>query len=85
MASPLGRAKAWLRHARDESPVVDHAVRTLEHFNQVNGRGLAGAITYFALLSFFPLVALAFFVVGYLVRFYPGAQDTLTSTRCCRT
>jgi membrane protein len=79
MASLLGRAKAWLRHVRDGSPTVDHGVRTLEHFNQVNGRGLAGAITYFALLSFFPLVALAFFVVGYLVRFYPGAQDTLTS------
>jgi membrane protein len=79
MGSPLGRAKAWLRHVRDGSPFLDHAIRSLEHYTGVNGNGLAGAITYYALLSFFPLVALAFFVVGELVRFYPDARERLTS------
>jgi membrane protein len=79
MASPLGRAKAAIRRVRGGSPLLDHAVRSLQHYTRVNGNGLAGAITYYALLSFFPLVALAFFIVGELVRFYPDAQDRLTS------
>ena len=33
------------------------------------------AITYFGFLSFFPLLALAFSVVGYISVVYPGAQD----------
>ena len=32
-------------------------------------------MTYFAFLSFFPILALAFFVVGYIARVYPDAQS----------
>ena len=38
----------------------------------------AGAVTYFAFLSFFPILALAFFVVGWIAKVYPDASDTLT-------
>jgi membrane protein len=37
----------------------------------------AGAVTYFAFLSFFPILALAFFVVGWVSKVYPDAQRDL--------
>ena len=36
-------------------------------------------MTYFAFLSFFPIMAIAFFVVGYLARFYPAARDDMVT------
>jgi membrane protein len=77
MPSPLARAKAALAHARSRSPLADHVVRMQEHYGQVNGAGQAGAVTYYAFLSFFPILAIAFFAVGYLARIFPHAQDTL--------
>jgi membrane protein len=77
MASPLKRVKALLGRARRRSPLVDHVVRMQAHYGRVNGSGLAGAVTYFAFLSFFPILALAFFVVGYIARVDSSAQDNL--------
>jgi membrane protein len=77
MASPLARAKAVLARVRRRSPFVDHLIRMQEHYGKVNGSAQAGAVTYFAFLSFFPIMALAFFVVGYVARVYPAAQDNL--------
>ncbi len=77
MASPLGRAKVAIEGARQRSPLLDHAVRTQAHYGRVNGSAQAGAVTYFAFLSFFPILALAFFVVGYVARVYPAARDNL--------
>ncbi|MGA8246259.1 MAG: YhjD/YihY/BrkB family envelope integrity protein, partial [Nocardioides sp.] len=77
MASPLTRAKGVLARVRRRSPFVDHLVRMQEHYGGVHGSAQAGAVTYFAFLSFFPILALAFFVVGYVARVYPGAQDNL--------
>lgn len=51
---------------RQRSPAVDHLVRAYERYSDRNGTQLAGAVTYFAFLSFFPILALAFAVVGYL-------------------
>ncbi len=77
MASPVARAKAAAQRARTRSPLLDHAVRTQEHYTWVNGSALAGAMTYYAFLSFFPILALAFFAVGYIARIYPEARDNL--------
>lgn len=63
--------------ARGRWPLLDHAIRTQEHYSRVNAGAQAGAITYFAFLSFFPILALAFFVVGYIARYYPEAQSNL--------
>ena len=63
--------------ARDRWPVLDHAVRTQQHYIRVSAGSQAGAVTYFAFLSLFPLLALAFFVVGYIARYFPRAQDNL--------
>ncbi len=77
MPSPLARGKAALRRARSRSPLADHLVRMQEHYGEVNGAAQAGAVTYYAFLSFFPILAIAFFAVGYLVRIFPHAQETL--------
>jgi membrane protein len=79
MASPLARAKALLGRARERSPLVDHLVRMQVHYGRVNGSAQAGAVTYFAFLSFFPILALAFFVVGYIARVDSSAQDNLVT------
>lgn len=62
---------------RERHPHVDHVVRMQEHFSSCNAGQQAGAITYFAFLSFFPVLALAFFAVGVLSRVVDGADEAL--------
>ncbi|HEX6148159.1 YihY/virulence factor BrkB family protein [Nocardioides sp.] len=73
MSSPRER----LTEIRARRPFVDHVVRMVQHYNLVKGNLQAGAITYFGFLSFFPILALAFFVVGYVSKVFPEAQDIL--------
>ncbi len=77
MPSPLARGKTALGRVRSTSPLVDHLVRMQQHYGRVNAGSQAGAVTYFAFLSFFPLVALAFVAVGYVARYFPDAQSNL--------
>jgi membrane protein len=79
MGSPLPRWRAALERARQRSPLLDHSVRTVEHYARVDGNGLAGSVTYYAFLSFFPILAIAFFVVGYVSKLFPDARDNLVS------
>lgn len=72
---PLRQRVAEVRQRR---PLVDHAVRTQEHYSAVKAGQQAGAVTYYAFLSFFPVLALAFFAVGLLARVYSGAESDLT-------
>jgi membrane protein len=53
-------------------------MRAYAHYTKVFGRQLAAAITYFGFLSFFPLLALAFALVGYVTAAFPDAQATVT-------
>ena len=66
--------KQRVADVREHRPFVDHVVRTVEHYGSVNGNALAAAVTYFAFLSFFPILALAFAVVGLVSRAYPNAD-----------
>lgn len=71
-------AVVWLiRWLRRHLPLMDRVIRTLEHYGQVQGGVLSGGITYYGFLSFFPLLAVAFAVVGYISVAYPRADDTL--------
>ena len=57
-----------------------------QHYGDVKGGLQAGAVTYFAFLSFFPILALAFFVVGLLSQVYPDARGRPRRgdrTACC--
>ncbi len=77
MAALLERIKARVQDARRRRPLVDHLVRMQEHYSQVKAGQQAGAVTYFAFLSFFPILALAFFVVGWVSRVYSDARADL--------
>ena len=75
--SVVDTAKERVQRLRERRPVVDHLVRMVEHYGSVNGNALAAAVTYFAFLSIFPILALAFAVFGQVSKVYADAQDTL--------
>lgn len=58
-------------------PFVDHILRMQKHYSAAQGGMLAGAITYFAFLSIFPMLAIAFAVVGIVAKVTPSAQADL--------
>src|SRR3954447_6911351 len=77
MASLKARATATVERLRARFPWFDHILRTVAHYNSVYGNGQAGAVTYYGFLSVFPILALAFFVVGRIARVYPRARASL--------
>ena len=79
MAPLKQRVTSRVHALREEHPRLDHAVKTQERYGEVKASQWAGAVTYFGFLSIFPILALAFFVVGYLSRVFPDAQDTLVA------
>lgn len=76
MASLKQRLTDRLAELRERRPVVDHAVRTQEHYGAVKAGQQAGAVTYFGFLSFFPILALSFAVIGWVSYLYPDARDS---------
>jgi membrane protein len=74
-----GAVKARVDALRERSPFIDHVMAMVEHYAKVEGSLLAGAVTYFGFLSFFPLLALGFAVVGYISGAYPDARDHLVT------
>jgi membrane protein len=72
------RASRGLRTLRERSPFADHLIRMWQHYSNVQGNVLAGGVTYFGFLSFFPILALAFAVVGYVTIVFPDARHNLT-------
>ena len=56
---------------------VDHAVRMQGHYSKVGGSQQAGAVTYFAFLSVFPILAIAFYVVGQVSAVFTDATKNL--------
>ena len=73
--SALDKTKDRVRSVRARRPPVDHLVRAYDRNSEVVGGQLAAAVTYFGFLSFFPLLALAFAMVGYVTDIYPSAQE----------
>jgi membrane protein len=70
--------RARVGAARTRWPWFDHGARAYARHKEVFGGQLAAAISYYGFLSFFPLLALAFAVVGYVSGAYPDAQDAVT-------
>lgn len=75
----MERVYSRVRAARSRFAWVDHALRANDRHSDVVGGQIAAGITYFGFLSFFPLLALAFALVGYLSDVYPGARDAITT------
>ncbi|OLR90525.1 inner membrane protein YhjD [Actinokineospora bangkokensis] len=59
-------------------PGIDHLVRAYEAFNERYGNHFAASITYFSVLSLFPLLLVAFAVLGFALA---GQPDALTEVR----
>ena len=73
----LGGLKERLERARERSPLLDHVIRMVQHYGSVNGSQQAAGVTYFGFLSVFPVLLLAFTVVGFIAHIYPAAHDNL--------
>src|SRR3954467_11723516 len=71
------RATATVERLRARFPCFDHILRTVAHYGSVYGNAQAGAVTYFGFLSIFPILAIAFFVVGKLALLYPEIQGDM--------
>ncbi|MBE1533636.1 membrane protein [Actinomadura algeriensis] len=59
--------KDLLRDQRARRPWLDHQARAFERYQERRGNRLAAALTCYGFLSFFPLLALAYALLGYLV------------------
>lgn len=90
MASSLAAVRRWIAAAREWGRGVvertrirfhwlDHLIRTVQRYQVQRGDRLAGAVTYFTFLSFFPIIALAFAVVGFFLTIRPDALQTLSA------
>src|SRR6476620_2545123 len=79
MASLKERAAATLTRLREKFPWLDHILRMVQHYGAVNGNAQAGAVTYFGFLSFFPILALGFFVIGLVARIYPAIREQMAA------
>lgn len=71
------KVSATVKTARVRAPWLDHLIRAWGRYQSDAGDRLAASVTYFGFLSFFPLIALAFSVVGFVVHYYPSAQADL--------
>jgi membrane protein len=74
----LDRVKATFVKQRERRPWLDHLVRMKNRYDEVRGDRLAGAVTYFGFLSFFPILAIGYAVLGFLVRYVPDVEQNVT-------
>ena len=56
---------------------LSRPVQAYRHYAARNGSMLAAAVTYFAFLSLFPLLALSFAAVGFVAHYVPDAQHVM--------
>ena len=79
MKNPFDRPRAvvvrWLDGLRGRSEWFDHLARGAGRYQRLSGDRLAAGLTYYAFLSFFPLLVVAFSVVGYLISVDPGLKQ----------
>jgi membrane protein len=75
--APQDRPLRALAALRERRPLVDHAVRMRQHYGAVGAGQQSGAVTYFGFLSLFPILALSFFLVGYVAQVYPEVRQSL--------
>jgi inner membrane protein YhjD len=63
-----------LRRSRARWRTFDHLGRAYDRYREQRGDRLAAALSFYGFLSFFPLVALAFAIMGYAVAISPNAR-----------
>lgn len=75
----IDRAKEALARVRRRWPILDHLILTVQHYASSGGAAQAGNITYFGFLSFFPILAIGFAIVGWISTVYPEAEDAMAA------
>ncbi len=76
----MAEKESWLARQRGQRPWLDHLVRAYDAFNERYGNHYAAAITYFSVLSLFPLVMIAFAIMGFVLAGNPVALENLKET-----
>lgn len=61
------KKESFLARQRQARPWLDHLVRAGEAYTERHGNHYAAAITYFSVLSLFPLLMIAFAVAGFVL------------------
>src|SRR6266516_1329496 len=59
--------RGWLEDCRARWRWFDHLARAVDRYQEKFGNRLAAAVSFYGFLTFFPLTALAFALVGYAV------------------
>ncbi|GAB2847513.1 inner membrane protein YhjD [Actinocorallia aurea] len=69
--------KSRARAARAKRPWLDHLGRTWACYTSRGGDDMAAALTFYSFLSFFPMLALAYALLGYSLHFSETFQSWL--------
>ena len=73
----LDKVKARIRREVQVRPWLDHTVRAGGSYQRQRGDYFAAGITYFTVLSLFPLLMVAFAAAGFVLASDPGLLDEL--------
>ncbi|MFI7461068.1 YihY/virulence factor BrkB family protein [Nonomuraea sp. NPDC049646] len=77
----IASLRAWGRTTLDHWRVrrlwIDHLVRAVRRYQLQGGDRLAGSVTYFSFLSFFPLLALGYAVLGFTLDASSATREAL--------
>ena len=76
----VDQASAGLARARARWGWFDHTLRAMGHYLEHQGNVFAGAVTYYGFLSVFPLLILAYSVLGFVTGDDPVATREVTDT-----
>lgn len=79
MASMKDKLSAKLGRFREKHPGFNHAILTVKHYGTAEGNVQAGAVTFFGFLSFFPILALAFFLIGVVSQVFPELRNEIAT------
>lgn len=71
---------ALLQRLRERWPWFDHLLRAANTYNGQKGDYFAAGITYFSILSLFPIMMLSFSIAGFVLASRPDLFDELQSS-----
>lgn len=71
------QAETKIEALRRKRPGIDHLVRAYEAFTERYGNHFAASITYFSVLSLFPLLLVGFAALGFVLAGQPETLNTL--------
>lgn len=84
VSANVARVRRWwatlLGRVRRRWRWLDHLLRAYARYNDRNGDHLAGSITFFGFLSFFPLIALVYAIAGYAAKVDPAVREYVNET-----